>query len=321
MTEISDFYGRSFKTLRVSLLNNCNLACSYCVDSTVTKSEISKAKFLPKPISSNQIVNIIEVLHSILNFESVRFTGGEPTLYTDLEKLIFEVKQLGIPKIKMTSNGVLLAKKVVALNEAGLSAINISLDSIDSTTSNQINRRDKLKKILLGIEKSLEAGIKVKLNCVVLKDKNENQIIELLDYAIGQNIPIRFLELMQMGHLYHNFEQFFVAEKEILKQIATKYQFQDLPRDFASTTKYYQLEGSFQFGIISNVSDPFCNDCNRLRLDSFGNIYGCLSENKPINILENLNDISKLKSNLQLALSHKKTKFMGSNLSMLAIGG
>lgn len=321
MEIIEDNYGRSFKTLRVSLLNNCNLACSYCVDSSEKKVDDSDGKNLPKPISTNQFISIIKVLHQMLHFETVRFTGGEPTLFKDLEELVQKVKQLGIPNIKMTSNGILLDKKAKALKLAGLSSINISLDALDSSASLKISKRDKLNKILIGIDKSLEAGIKVKLNCVVVKGENEEQIIKLLDYAINKNISIRFLELMQMGHLYHNFEQFFLSENEILEIIASKYKFQPLLRENSSTTKYYQLENGFQFGIISNVSDPFCNDCNRLRLDSYGNIYGCLSENEPIHILENLNNLPALKTNLQLALNQKKTKFLGSKLSMLNIGG
>jgi cyclic pyranopterin phosphate synthase len=291
------------------------------VDSNEKMAENSDTKKLLKPISTQQFISIIKVLHQTLNLETVRFTGGEPTLFKDLEELIHEVKQIGIPNIKMTSNGILLEKKANALKKAGLSSINISLDALDSNASLKINKRNKLNKILLGIEKSLEAGIIVKLNCVVVKGENDHQILELLDYAISKNTPIRYLELMQMGHLYHNFEQFFLSENEILETISSKYKFQYLPRENSSTTKYFQLENGFQFGIISNVSDPFCNDCNRLRLDSYGNIYGCLSENEPINILGSLNDLTALKTNLQSALVQKKTKFFGSKLSMLNIGG
>jgi cyclic pyranopterin phosphate synthase len=215
----------------------------------------------------------------------------------------------------------LLSSKAKDLQNVGLTSINISLDAIDPGVSFNINQRTKLQKILEGIDKSIEAGMQVKINCVVMKGVNDHQIIKLLNYCKGKNITIRFLELMQMGHLYHNFEQLFFSEKEILKIISTHYNIIELPRNPNATANYWMTDTDYKFGIISNVSDPFCNDCNRLRLDSYGNIYGCLSDNNPINILDCIDDEVQVKEKLMQALSQKKTKFSGSELSMLHIGG
>lgn len=319
--KISDVFGRTFKTLRVSLTNTCNLACTYCVDPSNNKTPLPDS--LPKKtvITNEQYVKIISSLHNILEFDTVRLTGGEPLLYKQLIPLVKGVKDLGVNEIKMTSNATLLSNKAQELHNAGLTSINISLDAIDPDVSFTINQRAKLQKILDGIDRSTEAGMMVKINCVVMKGVNDNQIIKLLNYCEKRNITIRFLELMQMGHLYHNFEQLFFSEAEILRTISEQYKTTPLPRNPSATANYWTTDSGYKFGIISNVSDPFCNDCNRLRLDSYGNIYGCLSDNNPISILDCIDDEEQVKDRLIQALAQKKTKFSGSELSMLHIGG
>jgi cyclic pyranopterin phosphate synthase len=317
--KIEDQFGRTFKTLRVSLTNSCNLSCSYCVDSSAVKQNNNIEQH--KVLTTEQYLKIIQVLNQTLALETVRLTGGEPTLYKELIPLIKGISETGIKNIKMTTNGSLLEKNIIELKIAGLSSLNISLDAIDADVSVYISKRKKLKDILTGIEKAIEAGVKVKVNTVVMKSVNDNQILKLLEFCKQKNITIRFLELMQMGHLYHNFQQYFYSEKEILKTISEHYNITLLKRNANSTAKYWETNDGYTFGIISNESDPFCNDCNRLRLDSYGNIYGCLSDNHPINLWNIIDDIEKVKEKLIFALSQKKTKFSGSPLSMLHIGG
>ena len=322
MINITDSFGRTFKTLRISLTNTCNLACTYCVDPTKTNNKTdSNDKNKQKPLSTGQYIEIVQVLHNALEFDTIRLTGGEPTLYKQLVPLIKGISEIGISEIKMTSNGSLLANKASDLRNAGLTSINISLDAIDPDVSFSINKRQNHQKVLAGIDKSIEAGMHVKLNCVVMKGINDHQIIKLFEYCKEINIAIRFLELMQMGHLYHNFQQLFFSEAEIVNTIAQHYDLTPIKRAPNATAKYWITNDHYKFGIISNVSDPFCNDCNRLRLDSYGNIYGCLSDNNPINISDYLYDEQKVKEKLTQALAQKKTKFSGSELSMLHIGG
>ncbi len=316
INSITDEFGRTFKTLRVSLTNTCNLACSYCVDTSKPKQVNDSQQ---KTLTTEQYIQLIQILHNILSLETVRLTGGEPTLYKELIPLINGIKNAGINQIKMTSNATQL--DAINLKNAGLSSVNLSLDAIDNEISFNISKRKKIQQILTNIEKAIDAGMQVKINSVIVKGVNDNQLMKLFEYAKERSITIRFLELMQMGHLYHNYKEYFVSEKEIIKTINAHYDITPLNRDINATTKYWRTSDGYKFGIIANESDPFCNDCNRLRLDSYGNIYGCLSNNHPINILDCLDNEEELKIRLMRALKQKKTKFSGSGLSMLHIGG
>lgn len=321
MLNISDTFGRTFKTLRVSLTNTCNLACAYCVDPATAGIKTLKSPSDKKALNNIEYIEIIRVLHKLLGLETIRLTGGEPTLYKQLIPLLHGLSPLGIPEIKMTSNGYLLANKAFELKKAGLSSINISLDAIDSDVFFNMSQRKHLEKVLSGIDQSIEAGIKVKINCVVMKGFNHTQIPLLLDFCKKRNITIRFLEVMQMGHLHDNFDNIFFSEAEILKTISNFHEVTASPRDTNATAKYWTMDDGYTFGIISNESDPFCNDCNRLRLDSYGNIYGCLSDNTPINLIDSIHDERLVGQKLTEALQQKKMKFSGSELSMLHIGG
>ena len=320
MTEIIDSFGRTFKTLRVSLTDVCNLACVYCVDPAPKTDTIKEEPILKTALTIDKFLEVVKVLNNILQLENIRLTGGEPTLYRQLIPMLESLSTLNIP-MKMTSNGFLLSHKAVELKRAGLTDINISLDAIDPAVSFKMSKRRNLHKILDGIEKSIEVGLKVKINCVVMKDINDNQILPLIAYCRERNITIRFLELMQMGHLHENFQEFFFPEEQMLKTISEQYSIVAIPREDNATAKYWITDDHYKIGIISNESDPFCNDCNRLRLDSYGNIFGCLSSNTAINISDCIADDKDVINRLVQALAQKKMKFSGSKLSMLHIGG
>lgn len=321
MEELCDAYGRSFKTLRLSLTTNCNLGCIYCVDPDKKGTKNLVALSETRPLTTKGFIDAVSALHDVLQLKTLRLTGGEPTLYKELIPLIEGLSSLGIPEIKMTSNGYLLSRHARAYKAAGLSSINISLDALEPEVFFAINKRHALQQTLDGIDAALDAGLEVKINCVLMKGVNDNQIVKILHYCIDRNIAIRFLELMQMGHLHHKYETHFFSESAVLSVIAQQFEFVELPRQKHATAKYYMLKNGYSFGIISNVSDPFCDDCNRLRLDSYGTVFGCLSEDQGISIVDALRNKIHLKEKLNAALLQKKRQFSGSVLSMQHVGG
>ncbi len=317
MKVLNDPYGRKFKTLRVSLLNTCNLNCFYC-----TMGSEEEINFDHRPQKSAAFFSqIISRLHEQLDLETIRLTGGEPLLYRELPELIRNLKLIGIPQVSMTSNGYLLARQAIALRDAGLQSINVSLDAMNEADFYKMAKRGHLDRVLKGIEAALDLGIQVKLNAVIMKGMNEDQIIPLVDYAFSKNIPVRFLEVMSMGHLHHESDKYLFSQQQLLDTIATKHNFKRLPRTASATSNYWQTPAGNTFGIIANNSEPFCQDCSRLRLDAEGNMYGCLSTNHPIAMDPADNDFI-LQEKLQLAMSQKQLHhFTGSELSMLQIGG
>ena len=313
---MTDLYGRTFKTLRVSLTNTCNFGCSYCVDGDAVQQKFSHQ------LSPVQLAKIIFNLHEKLDFDTIRLTGGEPTLYKKLVELIRNLSELNVP-LKMTSNGYLLSKIAKDLGDAGLKSINISLDAIDEMVFEKMANRKGLVQVLDGIESCFENGIQVKLNSVIMNGLNDSQVLPLFDYAKAKGISIRYLELMRMGHLYsRQFDHYFYSQNQILEAISQKYDFVEMERKTSATANLWQTSDGFTFGIIANESEPFCKDCDRLRLDIKGNLYGCLSENKSVSISEHEIDESVLEQILREALSHKQpVKFTGSSLTMIGIGG
>lgn len=318
MNRIIDEYGRTFKTLRVSLLNRCNLGCIYCTsgDEPVNSTNTSQKKSSAEKILSN-----IAKLHALLQLETIRLTGGEPLLYTDLIKVIEGVKAIGISNIKLTTNGFLLEKMATPMRNAGMRSINVSLDAVDEDVYFLMSKRNNVQRIMNGIDAAIEAGLAVKINAVIMKGINDSQVLPLLEYAFSKHLRIRFLEVMAMGHLHQSANRYLFSQKEILELIASRYSFEELPRTNSSTSEYWRTSAGNTFGIIANESEPFCHDCNRLRLDSDGNIFGCLSNNHPIS-LSGIDQSDQLVEKLKEALSQKQAvKFVGSELSMLDIGG
>lgn len=317
MMLFNDKFGRNFKTLRVSLLSTCNLGCVYCTMGT--EEEVLVDRKLQTPASV--FLNHIAQLHQQLDLQTIRFTGGEPLLYRELPQIIEGVKALGIPDIKLTTNAFLLDRMAPALREAGLQYVNVSLDAMDEESFFRMTRRRQLSRTLKGIETALACGLDVKLNAVMMKGKNDDQVLPLLDYAFGHNIPIRFLEVMSMGHLFGHGQQYLFSQEEILDIISARYSFTKQYRKSSSTANYWQTDEGKVFGIIANDTEPFCQDCNRLRLDAEGNIYGCLSNSHAI-ALSGYEQENELKDKLQQAMAQKQElHFTGSEMSMMHIGG
>lgn len=323
MYRIEDHMGRRFEKLRVSLLNTCNFSCTYCVSSgpDATQNSLVPA-FREEQLDTDDFAKLIAAVHRVCGLKSIRLTGGEPLLYMNLFPLIEQIRNIGIEDIRLTTNGYYLKQTANQLSKSGVRSINVSLDAIDADLMKTISRHQNPQKVFDGIEAAVEAGLNVKLNAVIMRGQNDSQIIPLLDYAAKMGVKIRFLELMKMGHLFQGQNELFFAEKEILETISRSYNIQPLERKASDTAHYWSAGGQRTFGIIANESTPFCHDCNRLRMDSRGYFFGCLSNAHGEKLAPFIEDQDLLIQKLhQLLLLKQPVKFHGSLLSMRDIGG
>ncbi|MCK5126070.1 MAG: radical SAM protein [candidate division Zixibacteria bacterium] len=263
--------------LRVSLLNKCNLNCFYC--------RPQNEKEVPEWNRSNpdKCKQALSLLYS-MGVRKIRFTGGEPTLYKELPDLITFSKSLG-PDVKsaLTSNGILLAKLAPELRLAGLDSVNISIDTLDPTKFTSITSRDYLDRVLDGITCAKEYIPEVKLNTVVMKGVNDDEVANLIEFANSMKVNIRFIEYMpsRTGTPHYKY----ISGNEIRNSLP--YEFSALGQSGASAARYYKANNlDIKVGFINPVSHSFCNNCNRLRLAADGKLYGCLFDGRNINLFE-----------------------------------
>jgi len=321
-----DIHGRSFKKLRVSLTHECNYHCLYCSeDESDAEKQTNKLQQkqmqIGKALSTDELLQLIKKLHTELQLETVRLTGGEPMLHPDIISIVSAVKQMGIKTIALTTNGHYFFTKAEQLRKAGLDSVNVSLDAIDADIFKQMSRHAGLPNVIKSIDAAIEQGLSVKINSVILKGQNSNQIRPLLEFAMQRNIVIRYIELMAMGPLHNTQKELLFTMNDILEDITEKYDIESSEHETNATAKYWNINGKKAFGIIANTSVPFCEECNRLRIDSFGNVYGCLSNLRAIP-LHNTIKGRELTEALTHAMNDKQTiHFIGNNKTMQSIGG
>lgn len=221
--------------------------------------------------------NVLEFLKIAIDegVKKIRITGGEPLLRKGLDEFIAKLHAYNKEvALVLSTNGFLLKKMAKGLKDAGLSRVNVSLDSLKSDRVLKISQKDALKNALEGIEESLKVGLKLKLNMVVMKGVNDDEILELLEYAKNRSIQIRYIEFMENTHAKDLVKG--LKEREILDLIAQKYKIIETENPKKGSSKIYTLENGYQFGIIAPHSDDFCQSCNRIRLASDGKICPCL---------------------------------------------
>ncbi|MGE8722793.1 radical SAM protein [Leptospira terpstrae] len=308
---------RKFEVLRVSILSHCSFACVYCAP----KNKPDQTNFFPKIhfLSPELLESKIKTLTSHIHLKEVHLTGGEPTLHTDLVDIIQKLKDLNIKEVAITSNGFFQDGLIQKMKQAGLTRMNFSLDSFSQSGFERLSDRKLPVAILL--KRILEAktsGLEVKVNCTILKGYNESEILDLLQWSGDNGIPIRFLEFMKMGPLQEEHSDCFYSAEEIRNTIQSRYNFHRYPTAADSTATYHITNEGYIFGIIANHTEPFCEGCNRLRMDSLGRIYGCLSDQTSFDLPS---DPSEVPFVLEQAMDTKKMQFTGSELSMKFIGG
>ncbi len=320
---IIDPFGRQFQNLRVSLTAACNYACTYCVP------DGKKLQPANAELDGAHLLDAVRLLIDGAGIEKLRITGGEPLLSPKFDTFLRGVSSLDLQDIAITTNGQFLPKYMPLLKEVGLKRLNVSLDTLDPSRFRAIARSGDLATVLQGIDMALEAGIRIKINMVPLKTSNFDQVLPLLDYCFDRHIELRFIELMNMGHLKFNdqYEQEFVSLAMLLEEIRTRYEVTSIAAPPDSTAIRFEVVGRGTFGIIANESEPFCRSCSRLRLSSNGFIYGCLSNTthydlKPLLAMPYAFALNKLQDILASAMSNKQSvAFTGETTVMKFIGG
>lgn len=268
-----DSYGRAHRKLRLSLTDRCNFRCPYCMP--------EKPRWMPASslMSADQLLRIARCFVSDLGIRSIRLTGGEPLLRRDVVNIVQrlnELREAGLERLSMTSNAARLAQVADALSAAGLDDINISLDSLDPIEFQRLSRgRYGPADVLTGITAAQDAGLTVKLNCVIIRDYNEDQIWPLLDFSNEHQIELRFIEFMPLDDEALWTPQRVIESRDILDVVEQRTTVETLANDGAPAQRYALANGQ-QFGIIATVSQPFCTQCDRLRVTADGQLYTCL---------------------------------------------
>ena len=277
-TVIQDKLGRPIRDLRISVTDRCNFRCDYCMPKEIFGDDYT---FLPKDeLLTFEELTRISKIYAQLGVKKIRITGGEPLLRRNLYKLVEQLNLIdGIEDIGLTTNGLLLKKHGKNLYQAGLRRINVSLDAIEDNVFQEINNRNiKASTILEQIDYAISIGFEVKVNVVIQKGVNDNQIIPMIDYFKNKNIEVRFIEFMDVGNDNGwNFNKV-VTKEEMLNMIEQHFEISPVaPKYYGEVAKYFRhKDNDAQFGLITSVSESFCSTCTRARLSSDGKFYGCL---------------------------------------------
>lgn len=293
-----DKKGRNIDYLRVSLTDRCNLRCIYCMPENGVEKKCHE-----EILRFEEIEKVITAC-AALGIKKVRFTGGEPLVLKGIDKLIKHTASLPtIKDISLTTNGMLLADMAEDLKRAGLKRVNISLDTLQSEKFKKITRHGNINKVYEAIEKCLSLDmVPVKLNIVLMKGINDDEIGDFLKLTIDNPIQVRFIELMPIGEGLKYFDKHKMKIEEILE----RYPELVPASDDSKVASVYKLRGARgSVGLISPVSCKFCNDCNRIRLTATGTVKPCLHSAEEINLKPYLNNEAKLIEMIQNAVYNK----------------
>jgi GTP 3',8-cyclase len=275
---LADAFGRVATDLRVSLTDRCNLRCAYCMPP-------EGLDWLPGAdvLTDEEIVRLITIGVERLGITTVRLTGGEPLLRKNLELLVADIAALSpTPEIALTSNGIGLAARAEKLATAGLKRINISLDTLDPDTFAQLSRRRRLPDVLAGVAAARQAGLQpVKINTVLLRGVNDHEAFELLQWAMAEQVQLRFIEQMPLDPQHGWKRDEMITADEIRQRLGQHVELVEDPEDAlargSAPAELFRVAGtSYRVGIIASVSKPFCGSCDRVRLTADGQIRNCL---------------------------------------------
>ncbi|HEY5733196.1 MAG TPA: GTP 3',8-cyclase MoaA [Gammaproteobacteria bacterium] len=278
---LTDKFGRQVTYLRISVTDRCDLRCVYCMAEDM--------EFLPK----NQLLTLEEIVQigsafSALGVHKIRITGGEPLTRRNVLKVFNELGGLEtIKDLTLTTNGTRLSLFAADLKQAGVTRINISLDTLKPDRFTQLTRVGDLSKTLAGIDAALEQGFKrIKLNAVILKNRNHDECIDLVRFAVDRNIDISFIEEMPLGIVDdHDRAEVFFSSEEIRQELSKSFELHASTECTGGPSRYYHVAGTdSRVGFISPHSHNFCSTCNRVRLTAQGRLLLCLGQEHSVDL-------------------------------------
>ena len=297
--KLVDNFGRHIDYVRLSVTDRCDFRCVYCMTEDMT--------FLPREqvLSLDELFQVAQAFTE-LGVRKIRLTGGEPMVRRGVMSLFEKLGTLpGLEELLLTTNGSQLDKYAKPLRAAGVNRINISIDSLDADRFKRISRVGKLDKVLQGIDAAIAAGFeRIKLNSVIMRGYNEDEVIALADYAIERDIDIAFIEEMPLGEASeHDREETTCSNAWVREQIERKYELADSSAKTAGPSRYVSLlDKKSRIGFISPVTHNFCEDCNRVRVTVEGRLLLCLGNEHSVDLREILRDPAKDMNDLKLAL-------------------
>lgn len=275
---VQDQFQRPIRDLRISVTDRCNFRCSYCMPKEVFGDDYV---FLPKQeLLSFEEIHRLTKIFVAMGVKKIRLTGGEPLMRRGLPELVEKILSVeGVEDIGLTTNGLLLGNQAQALYDAGLRRLNISLDALDAGLFGKLNGRGvDPSHILKQIDFAQQVGFDIKINMVVQKEVNEQEILPMTAYFKERGITLRFIEFMDVGNDNGWSFKKVVTKKQILEKLQTVYELEPVDKDyFGEVAKRYRFQdGDAQVGFITSVSESFCSSCTRARLSSDGKFYTCL---------------------------------------------
>ena len=279
--QLIDQFGRKIDYIRLSITDRCDFRCQYCMAEDMT--------FLPRIdlLTLEECARIVKVFVQ-LGVTKVRITGGEPLVRKNALWLFETIGQLsGLDALVMTTNGSQLSKQAQQLKQAGVKRINISLDSLHAERFKAITRTGDLAKVLLGIDSAIEQRFEgIKLNTVLMRGINDDEVFDLVQFAIDKHIDISFIEEMPLGDVNHDRENTFVSNNDTLNQLKSKYLLLPSTESTGGPARYWHVaDTQTKIGFISPHSHNFCESCNRIRITCQGELYLCLGQEDKIELM------------------------------------
>ncbi len=297
--KLIDKFGRQVTYVRISVTDRCDFRCVYCMSEDM--------EFLPR----EQVLTLEEITRLSkafveLGVTKIRITGGEPLVRKDIVNMLADVAKLeGLDELVITTNGSQLVKLAQPLKEAGVKRINISLDSLDAEKFKKVTRVGDLNAVLEGIQAAKKAGFeKIKLNAVILKNRNHDEVNNLVQYAMQEGLDISFIEEMPLGAIdSHSREEAYYSSDDIKNDIETQFDLVSSTKDTGGPARYYSVKGyDNSVGFISPHSHNFCDTCNRVRVTASGLLLLCLGQEHSMDLKRvlrsNPTDLNKVKQAL-----------------------